>query len=170
MIIFLITAVLGLVASIVIHFGLLFGILNDLPTLPMVVLNVGLVVLAGFVGVSSAMLDHRFDKEFLKEAYSAACPHWMTVATGFILLYLLVVLTYYCIAGHLVASKISFFELNMDKLLLAIITVYVGAYATAIPFYYYYDYLRKNLVRHCNNGHPVKVSDVYCDICGDELV
>lgn len=169
MILFLFIAVLGLVVSLVAHFGLLFGVLDDLPTLLIVVLNAGVLILAGFICGSSTMLDHRFDKAFRKKAYTAACPHWIMVTTGFMLLYSIALVAYFCIAAHFITSQISFLELTMDKLDRGLTTLDVGAYATAIPMYYYYNYLWKNRVRHCNNGHFVGCSEKYCDICGDKL-
>lgn len=142
MTIFLFVAVLGLIFSIITHFGVLFGVL-ELSTLLMVVLNIGMLILCGFICVNSMRLSQRFDKKIRKKALANACPRWMWAIAAFFFLYALAILAYFCIAGHFVASHISFLELTGNKINKGLTSVHVAGYAIAIPMYYYYKYLKK---------------------------
>jgi hypothetical protein len=168
MIIFLVIAILGLIISIIAHFGVLFGFLEK-PTLLMFIMNAGLFIWAFFICANSVTIERGLDMKMRKEAFANSVPLWMRIITILMLVYGVVVIAYFCAAGYLVKSQISFFKLTMDKLIKGITSVHVAAYTTAISYYYYYKYLKNKLVRYCTNGHPVRYPAEYCDICGEEL-
>lgn len=168
MIIFLFIAIVGLIFSIVTHFGVLFGVL-ELSRLLMIVLNAGLAPLICFVCFYSSRLDKKVDKEMHKKALANACPRWMNIIFGLSLLYGVAILAYFFVAGICVKLEISFLELTMDKLHKGITSVHIACYAFFIPFYYHYRYLKKETMRYCTNGHLVTNLAKICELCGAEV-
>ena len=169
MVIFLLIAIVGLILSLITHFGILFGVLDDLPKSFMVVLNSGLFIWTGLICVNSSLLEKKFDKTFRKKAFVAALPGWLRVITVLMVLYAIVTIVYFCISAYLITFQIKFFELTMDKLNVGITSVDIAAYTTVISMYYYYKYLRRHVRGYCRYGHPVAPSAKQCEQCGDVL-
>jgi len=106
LILLIIISVIGLVLSAVIHFCSLFRIYEP-PRALMILINIGIMVVFYPACIISYKMRNRVNIKDFKKAMFDACPRWLSIMNGLLIMYALAGLIFFIFKKYFASSAVT---------------------------------------------------------------